>query len=221
MRDTQPVDGCPLQPTIEKLTVDVATVVGDVNGLAVRYAEHRDKLADLEDLADLGGRVDKLEETLSQLAEKKAKGQRNWFRVKEADTAAKWLTELQEWLDTEFVYIAVRVPACWPWHPAAVADLLALQDHYNEAYKGSTAASVTDLWARALDATKKRLAEPEVLGRCAVDLAADEWVHKHCRDLGSGKKNIDAAGTTALIPTYAAWWVSGKDPAVEPQPVQQ
>lgn len=138
--------------------------------------------------------------------EEEEERERDWLRVVEGMEAQKWLQELYEWLEHTFRYLAPRykIQACWPWHPFAVEELLALQAHRELAYT-SGAAAVSDFRTRWLPATLDRLNGRDPSG----ELTQCMGLHVDAR----GKKwQVDPT----KVDDYARWWAESKDPATEP-----
>lgn len=138
--------------------------------------------------------------------EEEAERERDWLRVVEPMEAQRWLQELYEWMEHTFRYLAPRykIQACWPWHPFAVEELLALQAHRELAYT-SGAAAVSDFRTRWLPATVDRLNGREPRG----ELTQCMGLHV---DTNGKKWQVDPT----KVDDYARWWAESKDPATEP-----
>ena len=147
-----------------------------------------------QQLASLTKRVKKLEERAEQ-------AQKDWFTVTDAETAHRWLTDLQTWVDRVYTphFDEWKLNACWPWHPPVVADLLALQAHYTWAYKQLVPTPVAHRRAQWFGRNRTLL---------RPDDGGDRGIMPMCK---GGKHWNDGAmvePNPAALPDYVQWWVT-------------
>jgi hypothetical protein len=84
--------------------------------------------------------------------------QPDWLTVTDPDLAGRWLADAAEFATQVLAHFpGTTLPACWPLHPAAVVDLIALNFQRAEAYRGETAAGVSEYQARWLPGAVRRL----------------------------------------------------------------
>ena len=156
------------------------------------------------------GRVDRLEadlakldRTLSSLASA-AKGllatkqeqaaQPDWLTVDKPAVAQAMLLAALDWTDRHGATLELKVQPCWPWHPQAVAVLLAATQHHYAVYHGPSPVAVTDFLTRYLPAIAKQLREAQGSCREAIHLHAGQKYTVH-RD---------------QLPDLAAWWATDR-----------
>lgn len=127
-----------------------------------------------------------------------------------AEAAAEWLLDVHAWVAErwDLITAGVHLPACWPWHPRAVTELLALQGAHAAAYQLGPLVVV--------DFEHRHLPDGiEVLGRI---LAGCSRAGTHVDAAGAhlttpattgpdGRPSPD--GEQALI-DLAHWWVSDR-----------
>lgn len=57
-----------------------------------------------------------------------------WLTVTDPQVAVGWLGELAVWVPRVWQqHLQTKTPDCWPWHPAVVAELLVVQQLWDEA----------------------------------------------------------------------------------------
>lgn len=84
--------------------------------------------------------------------------QPDWLTVTDPDLAGQWLADAAEFAAQILArFPGTTLPACWPLHPAAVVDLIALNLQRGEAYTNESAAGVSEFQARWLPGTVRRL----------------------------------------------------------------
>jgi hypothetical protein len=92
--------------------------------------------------------------------------QPDWLTVTDPDLAGQWLADAAEFATAILAHFpGTPLPACWPLHPAAVVDLIALNFQRAEAYGGESAAGVSEFAARWLPGAVRRLSA--VTASCA------------------------------------------------------
>jgi hypothetical protein len=134
-----------------------------------------------------------------------------WMYVEDPVTAAAILERLARWL----VEVLLRYPdaedfgECWAWHPSVVAELLALEAAWYDAYLGKTATAgkVMDWHDRHRPGTVERVKRE--LNQCSL---AEHRV-------GGTKeyRPVYLAGVDQL-PDLAAWWASSHGASAAPAP---
>jgi hypothetical protein len=84
--------------------------------------------------------------------------QPDWLTVTDPDLAGQWLADAAEFADTILAHFpGTTLPACWPLHPAAVVELIALNFQRGDAYGAESAAGVSEFQARWLPGAIRRL----------------------------------------------------------------
>jgi hypothetical protein len=114
-------------------------------------------------------------------------GQPDWIECRKPKVAEAMLQGVHEWTLTYAEPLGVDLIGCWPWHPAAVALLLAAKGHHGAVMAGDRAADVTDYLVRMVPSVGKRIRE--IAGRCNDD--------QH----GSAPHRWRPTGTTSTT-----WW---------------
>jgi hypothetical protein len=131
-------------------------------------------------------------------------GQPNWLTVTDAAIATEWLTDAMAFAtDVLPQLLRLELPACWPLHPQAVVEVLALQHQYNAAYTAPDPTGVSEVLSRWLPGTARRLNADT--GQCSAQRA-----HR----TGGREYQFPRLDLT----TVATWWTTthGRDPdAVE------
>jgi hypothetical protein len=140
------------------------------------------------------------EETEAEEGQEGQEGQPDWLTVTDPDLAAVWLGDALVFADTVLArFPKGSLPACWPVHEVAVAEVIALHRQWVDAYAGPDPGAVSDLLGRWLPGTVHRLTH--LLGECALQRAHQEDGHSY--------------RVPALDPgRVALWWVEtrGTDP---------
>jgi hypothetical protein len=127
-------------------------------------------------------------------------GQPNWLTVTDPDTAAQWLADAAAFAaDVLPRFGSGALPGCWPLHPAAVAEVLALRAQHELAYSLPEPTGVSEVLARWLPGAKARIGK-ELYG-CDAQRA------HQCRGRAYEIPRLDPA-------RVAGWWVDtrGSDP---------
>lgn len=130
-------------------------------------------------------------------ADEEADGQPDWFSIEDPEDALLVLEELTAWLTYRLTHCGFApAPPCWPLHPAAVTDLLALTEEHAAAYAGPTPTPVSEWLTRWLPATRDRfIAE---LGPCLAERGHRSDGHVY--------------DTTDFDPfSAAAWWATDRN----------
>ena len=156
------------------------------------------------------GRVDRVEADLAKLdrtvtglagaikgllASKQEQAvQPDWLTVDKPAVAEAMLLAAVDWTERHGATLGLKVQPCWPWHPQAVAVLLAATQHHYAVYHGPSPVAVTDLLTRYLPAIGKQLREAQGSCREAIHLDAGEKYTVH-RD---------------QLPDLAAWWATDR-----------
>ena len=152
------------------------------------------------DVAAIGKIVGKILETPD--SDEEPKGQRDWLTVTDPGVACRWLQEATEWLSTIGAAEQINLPACWPLHPLAVAEILALAAERAAAYKAAAPLASVDYLGRCLPGARSRLAH--LFTDCA------RGVHVH----GSTQWTVRAGDIDT--DEVATWWATDRDrPAPE------
>jgi hypothetical protein len=152
------------------------------------------------------GRVDRLEADLAKLdrtltalsgavkgllAQKQELAvQPDWLTVDKPAVAEAMLLAAVDWTERHGATLGLKVQPCWPWHPQAVAVLLAATQYHYAVYHGPSPVAVTDFLTRYLPAIAKQLREAQGSCREAIHLDGSEKYTVH-RD---------------QLPDLAAWW---------------
>ncbi len=128
-------------------------------------------------------------------------GPPEWVTVTDPQTAVGWLNEA--WMWVERVWSHYRpIPPCWPWHPSAVAELLACRQSW-------LAVTTTGASADGLSNWHDRW-RPGAEHRLAKTLSACARIEGEHVD-GATRWTADPAGLDEL----AVWWATthGATPA--------
>jgi hypothetical protein len=123
--------------------------------------------------------------------------QPDWFTVTDPDLAGQWLTDAVEFADRVLArFPDAALPACWPLHPAAVAEMIALNRQHSDAYTTPDPGAVSEFLARWLPGTVRRL--NRATQQCEVRAGHVE-----------GKRVYHVP---ALDPgRVALWWIDSRD----------
>lgn len=85
-------------------------------------------------------------------------GQPDWLTVTDPDLAAQWLSDAVEFATHVLAQFPnTALPACWPLHPTAVTELIALHRQHRDAYAASGPAGVSEFLARWLPGAVHRI----------------------------------------------------------------
>src|SRR3954447_3812454 len=156
------------------------------------------------------GRVDRLEADLAKLnhtltglgaavkgllTQKQDQAvQPGWLTVDKPAVAQAILLAAVDWTERHGATLGLKVQPCWPWHPQAVAVLLAATQHHYAVYHGPSPIAVTDFLTRYLPAIAKQLREAQGSCREAIHLHAGQKYTVH-RD---------------QLPDLARWWATDR-----------
>jgi hypothetical protein len=70
-----------------------------------------------------------------------------WMWVRDAAQAVAWLNDLTVWVPRVWLrYPGAAMPKCWPWHPAAVAELLACRHVWGSATASGAGTDALAAW---------------------------------------------------------------------------
>ena len=183
-----------LAAQVDRIRLEVAALA--TAGAVVRtdVESHTRTLTDLSDLlrrvttADSGTADDDEPETRPE-----------WMTVTDPGAAVNWLTGLSIWVRDVYAQYA-PIPGCWPWHPPAVAELLACHAPWAAAVAAEAAPDTIANWHdRWRPGTQHRL--DDMLAGC-----------QRARGLhveGAARYDYDPA----YLDEYAAHWAGSHDPA--------
>lgn len=188
----------PETPPVEDV---VRSMVAKLLTVEQRTTEVESSLITLAtDLETVGKVIGKILETPD--SDDEPKGQRDWLTVTDAGTARKWLHAATEWLSTIGAAEQINLPACWPLHPLAVAEIIALAAERAAAYKSPAPLASIDYLGRCLPGARGRLAH--MFAECT------RGVHVH----GSTQWTVRADDIDT--DQVATWWATDRDrPAPE------
>lgn len=84
--------------------------------------------------------------------------QPDWLTVTDPDLAGQWLGDAAEFAARILAqFPGPTLPACWPLHPAAVVEMIALNLQHGDAYGVENPSGVSELLARWLPGAVRRL----------------------------------------------------------------
>jgi hypothetical protein len=86
-------------------------------------------------------------------------GQPDWLACRDPQVAEELLLELHDWTLRYAEPLGARLLGCWPWHPGAVALLLAAMRHHSAVMAGDAESLVTDYLVRVVPSLGKRVRE--------------------------------------------------------------
>ena len=123
--------------------------------------------------------------------------QRDWLTVTDPDLAGQWLADAAEFASGVLPrFPGTALPGCWPLHPAAVVEMIALNAQWVDAYHAEAPAAVSELLARWLPGAVRRL-------KAATSSCAN-------RDGHVEGKRVHQVGD--LDPyRVALWWIDSRD----------
>jgi hypothetical protein len=119
-------------------------------------------------------------------------GQPDWIECRKPKVAEAMLQGIYEWTLTYAEPLGVDLIGCWPWHPAAVALLLAAKGHHGAVMAGDRAADVTDYLVRMVPSVGKRIRE--IASKCNDD--------QHKRGQAAFRYDVDH------LAGLAWWWAT-------------
>lgn len=141
---------------------------------------------------------------LLQRSQERRTAQPDWLNVEDPDVAEAMLLDTVTWVDIYGVHLGLSLDACWPWHPGAVALLLAAAQHYRAAYAGDVPRAVTEFLTSVLTAITRAL----------------KPIMRDCNDYEHIESGTGYTIHRDLLPQLAAWWVtdrSGVPPGLTPR----
>jgi hypothetical protein len=123
--------------------------------------------------------------------------QPDWLTVTDPDLAGQWLADAAEFASTILAHFpGTTLPACWPLHPAAVVDMIALNLQRGDAYGIEGSSGVSEFQGRWL---------PSAVRRLTAVTASCEKRFGHVED-----KRVYQVGD--LDPyRVALWWIDSRD----------
>jgi hypothetical protein len=165
-------------------------------------------------LIDIVDRVKDLadQQTPAQQPDAAAGAPVSWLTIEDAAAARVALGDLVDWLTHVYANYPGAVEAlgeCWPWHPAAVEELMALRAGWLAAYTGPDATA-----ARALDWHDRHL--PGVQRRLRAALA-DCSTAAHHRG-GRADQLRPTIPATNHLNQLANWWATSHGTTGAPPP---
>lgn len=101
-----------------------------------------------------------------------AEGQPDWLAVSDPGTAAEWLADAATFVQDILTPLGAAPAMCWPLHPAAVVEILALREEHRAAYTGGSPTPVSEWLSRWLPSATARIRE-------ALSTCAAERGHRH------------------------------------------
>jgi hypothetical protein len=171
-----------------------------LDGFEVVQAKQRADIAQADStLQDHADRLAEIEEKVGSLAKKEQAGRPvDWLTIRDPKAAAEILTALVDWHTQLSPNLHVAIPYdCWPWHPLAVIETLALWDHHRYAYKGP-APSVSDFLSRIVPGYRTRLKDRLLTrGECT----------KEVHTSGGASYSFDPS----MLAPYAEWWATSRE----------
>lgn len=136
----------------------------------------------------------------------------SWLTIDDTDTARTLLADLVDWLTRVYAHYPAAVDAlgeCWPWHPTAVEELLALRAGWHAAYTSPDATA-----ARALDWHDRHL--PGTLRRLRAALAdCSQPAHQPG---GRADHLCPTIPATTHLDQLAGWWATSHGTTSAPLP---
>jgi hypothetical protein len=205
----------PVETDPEKMARNALTLVDNLRTHVERMVgDDRDKVGGIvgPQIEDIKKGVDELLGRIAKIEERKAKGQPNWMTVRDPGLAGEWLQAVASWHDDIYCRLekGAGLPECWPWHPVAVVNLLALFTHYVNAYKSSAPAAVLDLYGRYWpDARSRMTGELDKCRGGAHQQDGREW----------GEQRRSWKVDRGEIPAFVQWWTGnqqGRPPGLTP-----
>ena len=122
--------------------------------------------------------------------------QPDWLRVTDPDLAGQWLADAAEFAGAVLAHFpGMSLPACWPLHPAAVVDLIALNFQRGDAYGAESAAGVSEFQARWLPSAVRRLTAATASCEKRFGHVEDKHVYR-----------VDALDPARV----ALWWIDSR-----------
>jgi hypothetical protein len=201
-----------LQDALEEHGRQIEVIKGDIGEIGdVSIGEILEQYGEYIVRADR--KLPDLEARVVALEERKAAGQPDWFLNTKPEEAAAWLDAIGVYTDRVVRYVIkdqakLKLTACWPWHPRAVAELLASMCHYRAAHRGGIPTPVADLWRQWLDGTVDRV--NGLLSDCAFHHKAE------LVDTSTGQISREWTVDQAQLPAYLTWWCTSDREGIPP-----
>ena len=164
-------------------------------------------------LVDIVDRVKAIaDHTARQQPATKPAGPVSWLTIEDTDAARTLLADLVDWLTRVYAHYPGAVDAlgeCWPYHPTAVEELLALRAGWHAAYTSpdATAARALDWHDRHLSGTLRRLRA--ALADCSLP------AHQPGGRADQPRPTIPATGH---LDQLAEWWATSHGTTGAPSP---
>jgi hypothetical protein len=121
-------------------------------------------------------------------------GQPDWLACRDPQVAEEWLLQVAAWTADYAEPLKADLPGCWPWHPAAVAILLAASRHHAAVMAGDAESLVTDYLVRILPSVGARVR------------AVASTCHEEKHYVG----NAGFAYDTDRLVDLARWWATDR-----------
>ena len=200
----------------------LAALAAEVEQVQRRLEAHQDGIRQAQESADHAHRVlidivDRVKaiadhHTTTTGTDPAAGAPISWLTLDDPAAAQIALTELGYWLSQVYLHYPGSLDSlgeCWPWHPAAIEELLALRGSWLAAYTGpdATPARALDWHDRHLPGVQRRLRA--TLGDCS--LAA------HNRGGRADQLRPTLPAADAINP-LAHWWASSHGTTGAPPP---
>lgn len=123
-------------------------------------------------------------------------GQPNWLEIEDPEEARTTLEASVAWHRRVLVPLDCGLPPCWPWHPAMVAEVLALGEVYVWAYGQKNPKEVGTFFAHYLATFRSRRTTHFSASSCSGNI----------HGFGARQYTVD----TGALAEYARWWVSDR-----------
>ena len=199
----------------------LAALAVEIERLRRQLDAQRAEIARAQQTADHAHRVlidiiDRVKELADHQANTRTSGGRassvpvSWLTINDPITARAALDDLVDWLDRVYIHYpgaADSLGECWPWHPAAIEELMALRAGWLAAYTGPDASAIRALdWHdRALPGVQRRLRA--LLGDCS------QAAHRPGGRADQTHPHVPAA---SAVDKLAEWWATTHGRAAPP-----
>jgi hypothetical protein len=121
-------------------------------------------------------------------------GQPDWLACRDPQVAEELLLQVAAWTTDYADPLETDLPGCWPWHPAAVAILLAASRQHAAVMAGDAESLVTDYLVRILPSVGARVR------------AVASTCHEEKHYVG----NAGFAYDTDYLVELARWWATDR-----------
>ncbi|MPZ24991.1 MAG: hypothetical protein GEV12_00680 [Micromonosporaceae bacterium] len=201
----------------------LAALATEVEQLQRRLESHQDGIRQAQESADHAHRVlidivDRVQAIADQHttngADPAAGAPASWLTLTDPATARVALADLADWLTHVYLHYPGSLDSlgeCWPWHPAAIEELLALRGGWLAAYTGpdATPTRALDWHDRHLPGVQRRLRT--ALSDCSLAAHRRGGRADHLRPTLSAADALDQ---------LAQWWATshGTNGAPTPTP---